>query len=365
MASNTVWRWEEMTDQKRNRKAPIEQAFEWFLLARNFSVKTREVYRDALRSFLGWMKEQGHEGTLGELDPQLVRQWRRHLESNGRSINTIRGYLATMKSFGKYLAEDRIILDRRGQPVDLFATIKVPPLPRARPQVYQDQELEDVLGAISANHQYGARNIALVRLLLDGGLRLREACQLRVQDIDWASGRIHIRWESAKRRKERVTHVGNGTLSALKRYIERYRPHTTMEEVFIDQDGGPLTTNAVQCVLRRLRLKHGFAHLSAHQFRRTWATNFRRMGIGDLYDLQREGGWEDLSVPQRFYVDVDDRGERRASVLDSWETTARKRERARPVQGVAPVQVVQVGELEIGRRSKTTEQGGNGRRKRV
>jgi hypothetical protein len=75
------------------------------------------------------------------------------------------------------------------------------------------------------------------------------------------------------------------------------------------------------------------------------------MEVGDLYDLQREGGWEDLEVPQRFYVDVDDRGERKASVMDRWELDARKRGRSKPVkvgrppvQEVTPVQMAQVGE---------------------
>ncbi|MPZ14117.1 MAG: tyrosine-type recombinase/integrase [Chloroflexi bacterium] len=89
-----------------------------------------------------------------------------------------------------------------------------------------------------------------------------------------------------------------------------------LDAVFFDQDGGPLTTNAVLCVLRRIRLKLGLTRLSAHQFRRTWATNFRRLGVGDLYDLPREGGWEDLEVPQRFYLDVEETDGRGASVMD-------------------------------------------------
>jgi hypothetical protein len=83
----------------------------------------------------------------------------------------------------------------------------------------------------------------------------------------------------------------------------------------------------------------GLKRLSAHQFRRTWATNVRRTGGGDLYDLQQEGGWEDLSVPQRFYVDVDGHKAGRASVMDRWELESRKRERGanlRPVQVRGP-----------------------------
>jgi len=38
---NTVWRWNDMRDQRRNRKAPLEQFQETWLLWGNFALKTR------------------------------------------------------------------------------------------------------------------------------------------------------------------------------------------------------------------------------------------------------------------------------------------------------------------------------------
>jgi integrase len=49
--------------------------------------------------------------------------------------------------------------------------------------------------------------------------------------------------------------------------------------------------NTVRCVLKQLKEKLRLKKLTAHQFRRTWATHYRRMGGGPL-DLQQEGGWE-------------------------------------------------------------------------
>ena len=111
------------------------------------------------------------------------------------------------------------------------------------------------------------------------------------------------------------------------------------------QEGDPLTTNAVQCGLKRL---------SAHQFRRTWATNFRRTGVGDLFDLQQEGGWEYLEVPQRFYVEVATPTPDRASVMDRLEL-ARKKDARGPkpanIQVVTPVQGLQAIETSKNSRS--------------
>lgn len=90
---NTVWRWNDMRDQRRNRKAPLEQFQETWLLWGNFAPKARTWYQEVFTTFLAWVREQGHEGVLGELDPLLVRKWQYSLEEAGRSVNTVRGYV--------------------------------------------------------------------------------------------------------------------------------------------------------------------------------------------------------------------------------------------------------------------------------
>ena len=121
---NTVWRWNDMRDQRRNRKAPLDQFQETWLLWGNFALKTRTWYQEVFTIFLTWMREQGHEGILGELDPLVVRKWQYSLEEAGRSVNTIRGYLATVKSFSRYLCEERITLGKDQQPINLLADVK-------------------------------------------------------------------------------------------------------------------------------------------------------------------------------------------------------------------------------------------------
>lgn len=348
---NTVWRWNDMRDQRRNRKAPLEQLKQPWLLAGNYAKKTRKDYEEAFDQFVGWMRAQGCAGVLGELDPLIVRRWQFQLESLDRSVNTIRGYLASLKSFSRYLMEERITLGTDGQPVNLLDGVKVPPLPKSRPQVYKDGEVALVLSSFNPRTATGARNLSIIRLMLDAGLRLKEAVSIKVEDIDWESGAIHVRWQSAKRQKERTTYVGRSTLAFLLLYRDLQRTefpgHQSFDELFLDWDGGPLTTSAFQCVLKRLKAKLGLKRLSAHQFRRTWATNYRKHQVGDLFSLQQEGGWEDLEVPQRFYVDTSLPRENRASVMDHLELEQRKDNRTRrkaPIQMVEAVQQVQVVE---------------------
>jgi site-specific recombinase XerC len=52
----------------------------------------------------------------------------------------------------------------------VLADVKAPKLPKSRPQVYKDDELDRILAGINRRQQSGARNIAVIRLMLDGGL---------------------------------------------------------------------------------------------------------------------------------------------------------------------------------------------------
>ena len=70
--------------------------------------------------------------------------------------------------------------------------------------------------------------------------------------------------------------------------------------------------------------------------------------MGDLYDLQQKGGWEDLSILQRIYVEMEQPKGGRPSVMDRWEQGNRKATRGgsgRMVQVVAQPAPIQVGGL--------------------
>ena len=60
-----------------------------------------------------------------------------------------------------------------------------------------------------------------------------------------------------------------------------------------------------------------------------WRGRFRRTGVGNLFELQQERGWEDLEVPQRFYVEVGTPKADRSSVMDRLELARKKDVRGR------------------------------------
>jgi hypothetical protein len=87
----TVWRWNDMRDRRRNRKAPLEQFLAGWLRRGNFAPKTRTWSRAVFVGFVGWGRQRDAEGIPGELDPQLVRRWQFEPELEGRSSTPFAG----------------------------------------------------------------------------------------------------------------------------------------------------------------------------------------------------------------------------------------------------------------------------------
>jgi hypothetical protein len=111
----------------------------------------------------------------------------------------------------------------------------------------------------------------------------------------------------------------------MRRYLDDFRPRDAVtDNLFCRPRRWTAHPDAVHCVLPRLKKKCGLKKLTAHQCRGIWATNFRRTGTGDLFELQQLAGWEDLDVPRRFYVDVGPPQAGQTSVRDRW-TVERKR----------------------------------------
>ncbi len=143
-------------------------------------------------------------------------------------------------------------------------------------------------------------------LVLGTGLRLKEIANLHLADLDFVEGILLVRAESTKgrpgRRREREVTLPREVIRELDRYIRDFRKGAIDPEalLFTDRAGAPLSRQGIAQVLRRLKRRTRIDALCAHALRHTWATRYRRVGSGDLFDLQEEGGWSDLRMVRRY-----------------------------------------------------------------
>lgn len=165
------------------------------------------------------------------------------------------------------------------------------------------------------------RDIALLRLMLDGGLRPGEALGLHVEDVSYGRRRVAIRPRNdhpkgvrAKSRFERMVDLHEAeTLAAVNDYVMTERPAEAVSE-FLFLVGGrganrlePLGYPALAKLFARAceRAQIRVAWLTPHSLRHTHATRMWEAGMRELTLQRRLGHASPEST--RMYTRISDR----------------------------------------------------------
>jgi integrase/recombinase XerD len=148
------------------------------------------------------------------------------------------------------------------------------------PKYLVPEEVQRLLGACDRKTSAGRRNYAILLLLARLGLRAGEVVALKLEDIDWRIGEIHIRGKGLFHdRMPLPPDVGEAVAS----YLRTDRPRCQTRQVFICMKAphrgfaGPSTlTTIVRRALARADLHPAFK--GAHLLRHSLATSMLRCG---------------------------------------------------------------------------------------
>jgi integrase len=164
------------------------------------------------------------------------------------------------------------------------------PKPKEHPvPVLTDGEIGQLLKACEGTDFVSRRDLAMIRVLLDCGVRISEVAGLRLEDVDLKSHDvIHV---TGKGGKSRAIPFGAKTGKALDRYIRERRNHKAADEpgLWLGQRGA-MSVWGVQERLKAIAAEAKVEGLHAHRFRHTFAADWLANG-GQERDLMRLAGW--------------------------------------------------------------------------
>jgi integrase/recombinase XerC len=305
-------RWEEMSKSDMSLAQVIEDYVADLKIQRK-SPKTIDFYLKNLRLFLKWLKQRGYKGSLEDLNLQTVKKYIFYLEEehhkyNGHpsipesteslSLYSVQGHVRTLKALSSWLQSEEYLTD------NVLARLKLPKAPKMEIKVLTDGEIKALLSGVNPNISSGARNYAILLLMLDSGLRLGEVVGLKVHKIDIERGQL---WVNGKGNKERIVPIGDRCRRYLRRYMVHFRPEPIRPQIdnaFLNLDGTPMTDNSIKLMFTRLSKKCKIPRLHAHLCRHTFGTNYLRNG-GDVFSLQKILGHEDLATVKMYMHLVD------------------------------------------------------------
>ena len=164
----------------------------------------------------------------------------------------------------------------------------------------------------SKNQQY--RDIAILTLLLNTGLRVSEMVGIDIPDIDWKAKRIKI---YRKGSKEQSVYFNSAVEEALQDYInyERKTSSDDMNALFISRKGQRITVRSVE----RLVKKYTAAvvpskNITPHKLRSTFATTLYG-NSGDIYVVADALGHAGLETVKKYTNISDERRRKAASAI--------------------------------------------------
>ena len=188
-----------------------------------YSQQTVRAYRRDLLAFSEYLGESDPNGGAGmetsELGLDALRDWLWSRQEQGLAQSTLARNVATLKSFGKWLEQQRLVA---GNPA---SRLRTPKAPRALPRVLSDEQITRILERAEALSRGGdpiaVRDQALLETLYATGLRVSEVCSLDLRGLDRAQRTMRV---LGKGNKERVVPFGAPAARALDRYLESARP---------------------------------------------------------------------------------------------------------------------------------------------
>jgi site-specific recombinase XerD len=193
----------------------------------------------------------------------------------------------------------------------LEAAAPAPPQWRhaALPSRLAPEEVERVLAVYQDGTISSLRNHAMLLLLARLGLRGQDVILLRLDDIDWANGRLDFR--PGKSRRERSLPLPQDVGQAIVAYLQTGRPQSESREVFLRcrPPFRPLTKSAVWCMVRQAFEQAGIVvppGIASHIFRHTAASQMVNRGASfkDVADVLGHRSIETTGIYAKLELDA-------------------------------------------------------------
>jgi site-specific recombinase XerD len=264
--------------------------FERSLRARNLSRRTVGIYGDGARLFVAFLLESGMPTEAPRITRDHVETFIERQLADHKPATACQRYNALAQLF-RWLVDEGEITDTP------MARMKRPRIPEELVPVLDDDALRKLLATASTKSFLDVRDMAIMRLFIDTGMRLGEMAGLKLEDIDRDHQTAYV---MGKGRRPRVCPYGAKTATAIDRYmrLRRNQTHARLDHLWITRQGYA-TNSAIYRVIRERARAAGLGDVHPHQLRHSTAHDNLAEGMseGNVMMLM---GWRSPAMLRRY-----------------------------------------------------------------
>ncbi|AHX11365.1 phage integrase family protein [Neorickettsia helminthoeca str. Oregon] len=249
----------------------------WLSGIKNFSSNTVAAYKIDLLSLLDFLcRFHGRPVLVADLtiiNNTTLRGWFADRRRRKISFRANSRALSSVKNFFRYLGKHQGIVNE--EVLSMALKFRGNSIPKSLTL----DEITEVIEKFSSlkSTWIVQRNIALCYLLYGSGLRVSEALNLRIKDLEQSSIKV-----LGKGNKERMIQILPVVRKALEDYLELCPfPSERENFLFLDRYGNKLCRTVIASAMISLRKKFNLSpNITPHALRHSFATHLLQSGIG-------------------------------------------------------------------------------------
>lgn len=250
---------------------------------RNLSNNTIYSYRDTIKLFLEYNVKENNtdltKATLELLNKNNILKFLDYLENNKKdSINTRNQRLACLKSFCRFiLDEDSLALE---YVQDIFSIKK-------KKCVYKEidyltkEQVQSILSKPNLTNKQGMKELVILTLLYDAGLRVSELINLKVKDVNTNATIARLRILNTKGNKSREVPITDNSKKILEQYIKKLNEDSNSYLVCSNRKE-KYSSNGIRKIINKYTSDIPFK-VTPHTFRHTKASHLVETNTPIIY----------------------------------------------------------------------------------
>lgn len=268
----------------KNLSYYIRRYLDYYLKSvRNFSDNTILSYRDTIKLFLKYIldikKYKINEINFEILNKENINDFLNYLENNRNyNINSRNQRLHCLKSFCNFLIdEDASNLSF----VQNVLSIKPKKFPHKEIKYLSKEEMNKLLLKPNTKTINGIKELLILTLLYDAGLRVSELINLKVKDIMLDGKIAKIQVLMSKNNKSREIPITDNTKSILLQYIN----HSYLQNndyLILSNRKNKYTSNGIRKIIKKYTSDIDFK-VTPHTFRHTKASHLVETNVPIIY----------------------------------------------------------------------------------
>jgi len=284
-----------MPNEYQKKRDYLREYLSYLQVEKGLAKNSVESYERDLAKLKKWSDKNNFD--LLHLTRQDLREWLIDLAGENLSENSKRRIISALRGFYKFLQFDGHI--KKNPAEDLIAPQKSSYLPKFLNQT----DIENLIRVPDISTEIGLRDRAILEVMYACGLRVSEAVDLKLSDIDVDTGILTCTGKGGKTRR---VPMGKSAIEWLKNYlvVRREKENVEIGNIFVSFLGKPLNRQMIFKFVREYAGKIGLPDISPHTLRHSFATHLIQ-NRADIRSVQQMLGHADISTTQ-IYTHITD-----------------------------------------------------------